>query len=426
MAVFPTLLALCLAAGSVDDDSSLESFLARARSERDAFQAHFHQTVDRLIERLQADRAPGPLSLGEIRDELDALGPEAAPILLPWIDPGKTPTDSTKLRASEIEDAILRERPAGIVGELIRGTQTLSPDGRLAAIRLLGFVPETERAGAHLSELFGASSGEARLACIVALASLETDRYNLVLRKALTDDDPSVVRSVLRALARSQNFSAVPAVLNLTRSSAAAAPVAGEIVAFWLACADQVDEETITALIRLTMHTATETKACVAILDALPEFSAVKSKNIKRKLAPTLQSSNPLVKEAALVCVTVLGDRTSRRELLEPFDTTIDENKLWFKGYMQRAEILMRIHDYSDAAKDLKDGLELLGKRAHQSTYNDAWIDLALCYVSSKKLAKAAGTLEDMGMTSTVKARLRDDPDFAPLVEHSRYGKLFD
>ncbi len=409
-----------------DDTGSLESFLARARVERDALQARFRSTIDELVARLQADRRPARLALDEIRDELDGLGPEAATILLPLIDPGAEPTDATQLRAREITNALERLHPAGIVGDLIRGTRTFGPEGRLNAIELLGVVPEYERAGDHLALLFAESKGDARLRCVVALAALPTDRHSLVLRNALADDDPAVVRAVLAALAESKNASAVPAVLNLTRVPAAAAPVAGELIRFWLTCPELVDDETVDALIRLTLHTAVETAACVSILEALPKFENADTKALKKKLGGTLQSTNPVIKEAALVCTTVLGDRSAKRELLQTYDETVHQNDKWFKGYLQRAEILMRIHEYDDAAKDLKDALELLGERAHVSTHEDTWINLARCYALSRKISKAADALEEMGMSRAVKERLRADPDFAPLLESSRYAKLFE
>ena len=132
-----------------------------------------------------------------------------------------------------------------------------------------------------------------------------------------------------------------------------------------------------------------------------------------------------VVREGALVCATLLGDRSAKRDLLEAYDETVDENERWWKAFHQRGEVHVRIRDWSAAAKDLKEAIELLGDRARESTHQDLWIDLARAHTQGGKLGKARDTLEDMGLTAAVIEKLKRDPDFSPLVDHPTYGRAF-
>jgi tetratricopeptide (TPR) repeat protein len=425
-------LLVCLGAGAAagprtQDERALERFLERARAARDARQAELAVTVEALVGRLEGDPRPGRAALSDIRRELDGLGQEAAAVLLPHLEPGAKPTAPQTFRAEEVTAALVRMRPQGVVSDLIRlSSGTGSSAGRLHAIEVLGAVPESERASRHLAALYESSTGPFRLASIVGLAAQADASAAPTLRAAVADDDPAVVRAVLAALADARNTEAAPAVLALTKKPAAAAPVAHELVGYWRACPELADAEVLDALLGLTLRTDVDTDQRIAILDALPTFEDVDARAVKRRLDPVLQSSDALLREAGLVCATLLGDRTARRELLSSFDQVVDETPDWWKGYQQRGQILLRIRAYTDAARDFKEAIELLEGRSRQSTYRALWIDLARCHVLSGKLGRAAETLDEMGLTRSIKEDLRADPDFRPLVEHARYGRVFE
>ena len=64
--------------------------------------------------------------------------------------------------------------------------------------------------------------------------------------------------------------------------------------------------------------------------------------------------------------------------------------------------------------------------RARQTAYNRIWISLARAYVQAGKLRQAQSTLEELGLTRAVRDKLREDPGFAPLRDHPRYGRILE
>jgi len=409
-----------------DGGPTLEAFLARARAERDALHARLGVEAQRLVAELEADTKPGRLSLENLRIELDRLGPEAAPVLVPYLEPGTEPTDGTKFRAEEITAALQRARPAGIVAELALYTQRGSEAGRIHAIRVLGSVPERESAGEHLARIFEASKGALRLESARSLGALGGNASTL--QRALQDDDPEVVRTVLAALTDWKNVDAAPAVLALAREPQSAAPVVAELVAYWRASPEVVDMETLSAMIRLTLRQDVASADRVALLDAIPAFEEAEDRAVRRELEPVASTPDAAVREAALICMVLLGDRGKRRVLLDAYDQPIEAQGDYWKDYSQRGAILVRIGDYSAAAKDYERAIELLARRSRngRATNQDLWIDLARSHVLAGKLAKAVDALEDMGLTRSLKERLRADPDFRELVESSRYGRVLE
>ncbi|HED64096.1 MAG TPA: HEAT repeat domain-containing protein [Planctomycetes bacterium] len=420
---------------------SLESALERYRERRDAVLERLRAPVSDLVARLEASSKPGRLTLEELRSSLDQLGPEAALLLIPWVDPeaGTAPKPgdgaerdgeeetrraARRLRADEVTAALVRMRPPGVLAPLAEIAETASPLGRRNAARVLASVPERERASALLADLFPRTSGALRLEVARGLGKVGAPPE--VLRAALTDSDAEVVEAVLEALAQSGDAGAADTVLELSRDPAWGARVAEGLLAFWRRFPDRVDTEVLHTLVALALRTSLPADVRVAVLRALPEFRAAKDRSIRQELEPLARSSTASIREAALITSVLLGDRGARKALLSSFDRTIKESPDWWKGYAERGRVLLAIHDYTAAAKDLREALDRLEKRARTSTHEELWVDLARCQVRSGKLARAASTLEEMGMGREVRERLRGDPDFKPLVEHSRYGKLFD
>ena len=415
------LAASCLS--TVDDERSLESLLAAVRRERDAVHAVLGARVADLAGRLEAASELAPAERARVRGELDRLGPEAAPLLVPLLEPETADGPSFRLRAEEMTLALVRMGAPGVSRPLIAATEAGSEAARINAIRALGSVAERERAAVHLADLYKRTSGAVRLQCVVSLAALDAEAGDAVLRTALTDHDPDVVRAVLAALSRAGNATAAPAVLNLSRVPLAAGPVAAEIAGYWLAHPDLVDTEVLEALVALALRTDVAPASRVVLLDALPRFEEAHKRGFRRALEPLMQSPEGAVREAALVCAALIGDRSARRDLLVPYDEDV-ESSGWWKAYQLRADVLLRIEEYANAADDYAEALELLGERATERTHEDLWVDLARCHALSGKLAKARDALESVGMTPALRERLADDPDFQELIEHSSYGRI--
>jgi len=424
--------ALATTTAAAAQDGSLEAYLRRLRIEREALHAQLREPVRELVDRLEQLDDPTRGELERVRQEIDGLGPEAGPILVPYIDPGPGPDgdesspEGHELRAREITDALIRLRAPGIVGDLIRRTATGTAVGRIHAIEILGSSPEPERAGAHLEELFRTSTGKLRLEVVRSLARLGGTRNAPTLRAALTDSDPDVVGTVLAVLAAAHSIDAAPAVLNLTKLSDAAAPVSSGIVAYYLACPEVVDEEVLSALVGLALSADLELERRIEVLDAIPSFEAAKGSRLRRQLDPILDTSVTALREAGLICLASLGDRSARRDLLRAYDDLVQKNGDWPDAYEHRADIQLRIGNYNEAVKDYRRAIELLSSRARQGAYRKLWISMARAYVKGQKLRQAHDTLEEIGLSDKLKAELAADPDFSPLLEHSRYRKILE
>lgn len=410
-------------------DGSLEEYLRRQRAEREALHARLREPVRELVDRLEQLSDPTRSELERVRQELDALGPEAGAILVVHIDPGNvetSPPSGTSLRAREVTDALMRARAPGIVDELIARTQTGSLTGRIHAVEVLGTSPDEERASAHLGTLFRTSEGRLRLEVVRSLATLGGGSNAATLRAALTDDDAEIVSTVLAALAEAHSTDAAPAVLNLTRVSDAAAPVSSQIVTYYLACPGVVDEDVLQALIDLALSNDVDLEKRIEVLEAIPSFESAKGSKLRRQLAPILDTSVTALREAGLICLAVLGDRSAKRDLLKAYDTVVQKNEDWPEAFERRADIHLKVGDYNEAIRDYKRAIELLSNRARQGAYRKLWINMARAYVQSKKLRQAHDTLVEVGLSAALKRELAEDPDFAPLREHSRYGRVLD
>ncbi len=418
-------LGIALALLQSPTDGSVEKLLEQARTARDASATSVAPGLNGLIDELEAETPPGKLSLDRIHTELDRMGPEAASLLVPLLDPGTGKEATLVFRAQEVTKALVRLRPAGIVSELIRASGRGSKLARLNAIRVLSAIPEKKRAGAYLARLFDLYEDELRLEAARGLAA--QGGHQDVLRRALTDDDPRIIATVLESLTQSASADVAEAVFHLTEATAAAAPVAAQLVGYWRAVPEAADERVLEALLQLASRVSVPDAARIQVLEALPDFEEAKSRSFRQKLEPLLDGAQPiLIREAALVCSTLLGDRSSRRKLLETYDDTIDEDKEYWKGYRQRGDVLMRIQDYSAAARDYEKGIEMLQKnrRSTGTAFEELCIELARAQVFNGKLKQAADAIEDARLTDGKLERLRSDPDFAPLLESSRHGKV--
>jgi len=422
--VLPGLPLLFFVLQTPPDTGTLEDLLDRARRQRAEILAAMEARVEPLVRELEAEPSPGEFALRDLHERLDQLGPEAALLLVPRLEPGDATSRAARFRAQEIARALVRALPGGVVAELMVASERGSLLGRLNALQVLGVVPEHERASKHLAQLFDRSQGSIRLEATRSLAAQGGNEA--VLQRALTDSDTRLVETVLSALAESRYAGAAQAVLHLTSAPQAAAPVASGLVRYWRSCPGEVTDEVLDALVALTLRIDVRTADRVAILDSLPEFEGTKGRDFRRKLDPVLQSTDALVREAALVCATLLGDRTARRDLLRTFDADVDASKDWWRGYQQRGGVLMRIQDYLAATRDLRQALDLLlaDNRARGAMHEQLWVDLARCYVLTGKLNKAADALEEGGVSLTTRERLRSDPDFRDLAGHARYGKV--
>ncbi len=405
-------------------DGSLEAFLRRMRERCEAAQALLLSPVEKLVAALEVPGlAERPKDLDALRAELDALGPEAAALLLPSLDPGEPARPETLLRAGEVTAALVRARPPGLLEELLALAHAGPTLARAHAVEVLAAVPEAARALEPLTALARGSEPEVRRVALSAISQQESAGALAVLREALASEERLVVSTALQVLIQMRRADAAPAVLDLAKNPAEAAPYADEILAYFRSCEDAVDEGVLAVLLGLARSDAVKDETRVLVLQAFPNFELARAGKLKKDLEPFFRYSNASVREAALVAASLLGDRAARRELLDPYEQVVAEDPAWPEGYERRAGVLLQLQDYPSAIRDLRRAIDLLSSRARQSVYRKLWIDLARAYLKSGKVSKAAETLEELGLSEALKSEIASDPDFAPLLENPRFRR---
>jgi HEAT repeat protein len=406
---------------------SLQEFLRRAREQRRALFEALRPRVTQLVERLEALGRPERRELGRIHEELEELGPEAAVLLLPYLEPGASPGEASRFRAREIASALSKNTPRSITPRLITLVGQGSKEARRNAMTVLGNSPDVELASVCLREAFENSTGELRLAAVTALARLGGEENVELLGTALLDQEAKVVSAVLDALTRTRSPEVAPRVLILVRGSEGgiAHRVVSDIVAYWKAVPDAVDEETLHALLDLAKNARTPTSGRVALLETVPVFDPPLNSAMKKALAPLLSASDTTVREAAQVCAALLGDRNARKELLRNYDDLVERQNKWPNVYEQRAGIHLRLRGYGDAVKDYKTAIKLLGEQK-RSVDREIWIGLARAYALDGKEKQSHDALQDAKLPPSVLSTLAEDPDFASIADHARYGRIFE
>ncbi len=417
------ILLLCAApARAGDETGSLEAFLARVRSARKAEHERLQPRVDELVKRLGLARSPGEIK--KLQLEFDELGSEAAPLLVPYLDPGANPKAEQEKQAQEVAALLARARNPALLDDLVRLARTGGPLARPLSIRLLGESPEVERALAALRALHPGLSGALRAECVRALARLEPSDPLIVA--ALADTHPAVLSAGLVALAAEPRKQPRPEVVALLADGSRGADVLPELVDYFCVPGQQLDEEIVAALVRFACRADLALESRMKVLAGLPRFGVALTSRLRRELEPLLESSDSAVRDATLVALTLLKDAKARRDLMRFYDDQVRDNESWPLAYQRRGDIELQIGEYRDAARDYERALQLHGDSARLPGNRDLWINLARAHVKDNKLKAAADALQEFTLSSELKRTLKADPDFLPLVEHARYRSLFE
>ena len=107
-----------------DSRDSLQAYLLRLRQQRDQILGAMQGQVQGLIEDLEGHATARNLEGMDVaRGKLVQLGPEAAPLLVEHIDPGTSPTDPQRLRASSIALALAEMQAASITAKPAIGSE---------------------------------------------------------------------------------------------------------------------------------------------------------------------------------------------------------------------------------------------------------------------------------------------------------------
>lgn len=420
----PMLAAMIQAPAADEASGSLEAFLRRVRAERESEHARLRPRVDELVKKLGLARSASEVK--KLNGELDALGGEAVPLLVPYLDPGPTPSAEQDKQAQETAAILARARNPALLDDLVRMANGGSPKGRVFAVRVLGDAPasERERALEALRALHPKVSGSLRAECVRSLARLNGDDPLIVA--ALSDTHPEVLAAGLRALAAEPRKKPRPEVVALLADGNRGADVLDELVDYFCVPGQELDEEIVVSLVRFACREDLAPAARLKVLDGLPHFGVGLTSRLRKEIEPLLESSDSAIKDGTLIALTLLKDGKARRDLMRFYDDQVKSNEKWPLAYQRRGDIELEIGEYRDAARDYLEAIRLHGQSARLPGNRDLWINLARAYARDNKLKAAYDALVEFGPSSELRRILKTDPDFQALAENSKYKSLFE
>lgn len=410
------------ALGSQEERESLQSFLARARRERDTMRAKLSAEVNAIL--LEIESLAGKKLMrqaAEKRLQLIELGEECASLLVAQLDPGNVGTDSQIFRARQVAIALEEIVSYAVTEELVRIAQTGSTEGRQNALQVLAKSPEPERVIPAILEIFERGSGKVRQTALVTLASLGGDEAVAVFGRALADEDPEIVALALTSLAQTGNTGAAQQVLGVLLGPRAADHVQG-LLAYYEAVPEVLTENVSVAFIALLGDGELKTSSRVYVLDALRQIEFDASLEFKKEVKELTFAGSRQVSDAALTLLAALGDKNARRTLLKPYHDQIEKNKTWQDAYLQRGDILYKIRDYRSAIDNYKDAIKVGSRSATQPA---PYLGLAHCYACLGRFKDAAKYLDDAPVSIVTLRKLAEHPDFREMSEHKKWRRSF-
>ena len=423
----PVCVAPLRFAGRVAEDrDSLQSYLQRLRLQRDQILGAMQDRVQGLVEDLEGHATARNIDgLDAARAKLLQLGPEVAPLLVEHIDPGTSPTDPQRLRASSIALVLADLQARAITARLLEIVQAGSVEGRQNAIRVLGSSPEPERATPALVGIYRGGPPELREPALTALARLGGAAAKSALEEALGDARSEVVRAALDALAQAKNDALADRILRITATPGDAFRVLDPLLRWYRAAPGAATSAHVAALVKLAGDPSAPAIERARVLEVLPRFADKFDADVKKSLRSIAESPAREMREGALVVLVLAGDKNARRELLGEFDERIARNDVFPAAYEERGNVYYRVGDYREAVNDFRQAIKLSANdlRARQDS---AYIGLAKSFASWGKLKEAAQTLEKAPLTRQQLADLKSEPAFAKLLENPKFRELFE
>jgi tetratricopeptide (TPR) repeat protein len=398
----------------------LEELLERARARRAAERARLQPRVEAALERFAQESAPVRAASREaLVDELVALGPAAGPLLVPHLDPGDD-DPVARARAQCVAEALGRLQGPALTDPLLAVLADGSPAARRYALVALETSPEPERVRPALRAVFeGAPAGALKQAALRALIRIGGEGNAELYAEILSQPDAELVALALRALVDTRDSAAEPQVRRLVADPAQAQRHHALLLDYYRALPRQVDEELLGLWVTV-VDKAGRLETRLAIVEALPQLGRDDQPALRRALEPLAETTDAKLREGVLVALTLLGDRTARRELLEGYDDFVDRNEDFPDAYVRRGQVRLRIEDWDDAIKDFQQALRL--SRDDPRPQPDAYVGLARAYARRGKLRDAAEWLRKAPISLADLRELADDADFAEL-RASRYAK---
>jgi len=428
----PACLLLFLAAlqGSdpppaLDERPSIQELREQLEARRLARRAELEPEVRALLGALAG--LPSAVEQSQF-DKLEArftsLPAEAAPLLVPALDPGTTPTQTETRAAALVQRALLELGLRSITGELTAMARTGSLRGQALAVQLLGQSEDVLDASTSLLELWSSPPEYLGADIANALLQLDGEAHLPHLALALEKGAPNRVGWAVAALVEHQPVGTDRALSKFLSRTESAITHIGSLLEFYLQNPDSLGADEAEHMIGFLSQTGTPTAEDRAILEALPDLKRSTRGSWLSRLRDEEKLRNGQILELIRICLARSGERTARRNVLRESEGWVDRSKNSPEAYMERGRILLALRDYNRAASDFERAYELYKFPSKRRWA--AGINQARALVLGEHLRQASTVLEDLNLTVVLKRQVVEDPDFEALREHPTYGRVLD
>ncbi len=422
-------VAVLLASGVQDGESgsrrpSLEEAIEHLRGRSEAVREAVRVRVQATIAAL--DRLPpnaDELSVAPLGDELAALPPDAAPLLVAHLDPGPDASFAESRRADVVAAALASVGTGAVLGELEAFLRGGSPLARRRALLLVAGSEAKGRAREVLERLWSEEApggDELATGVLGALLALSPpERAAELVRAALETEDVVRVDAAFGVLEET-GASARESVRGVLDRPHIARDRLAELVGYYARRPEEFGEWEAILLLGLLDRPGIGASQRILVLDRMPELDPGGRIEWLDELAEFSRRQDGPVRTASWIALARLGDRGARRSLLAPLSDRIADAPRDVAALRARAALHLRLDEPDEAVRDYRRAYDLVQLPVEQR--RPIGISLARALCRSGKLREAAEVLGQIRLSSIDRRVLRDDPDFAELLEHSRYG----
>tara|TARA_R110002072_G_scaffold109564_2_gene236976 strand:+ start:823 stop:2211 length:1389 start_codon:yes stop_codon:yes gene_type:complete len=425
-----------------DERGSLQDLARAARTQRLADLARLESVIsETLASMTSALKTSDGAKVRDLRKDLIGLGPAAAELLVPHIDPGEdasatvpvqdgevvvgnTEYQTRRLLASNVTLVLLEIQSAAITDDLLAMVRASNPRAAANALRVLARSPEAERVVPQLELILGSARGQnatLRGQALMTLSKLGGPEATAYLTAALKEDNTDLVTAAMQALAQTANRDAAPAVLTLLNSQGSQIYLR-ELLAYYIAVPDLCVREHQEGLVGLVTRRTLPRESGALVLDTLRELDLAPDRSVKKQIEDLQDTPNRDLSEAAMAWLASRGDRSSRRRLLAGYDQFIDDNEDNPQGYLARGQVLYRIRDYNDALRDYR---KVILDPRDAGRNRIAYTGAAKCSARMGKFKDAQELLQRSPLTADELNRLAGDRAFAEMIQKDKYRAIF-
>lgn len=428
------------------DRQSLERLLEEIRLERTKRLQALRPQVTAIIASIDEVKSRGKTATTDSKKrELIALGPDAQPLLIPFLNPGTgeavTPGSRTRARivAEVMHDVPYKGVTDALLDEVRTGTG-LSRAGALYALRateeperaLRVLIPLIDTLSSRSSDASGDGDGGNKSGLgdrgdgiYTTIACFGCPEASQFLAKEINGRNEDRRRMALEGIRYAPTQSGGPQIL-LLMASDNAAPLADSIADYYAANEPLLEEsDHVEGLTALALSEDISDDVRQSIFKILRLSDAKLSSTHRRRIEKAFSdAAHPEVRRGALMLLARNGDRGSKRTLMDPFQERIDRDRNVAMVLRERAQVLHDIGEWSDAVKDWRLVMKL--QQAGRNTGSDTivFVGIAKSLARQRKFREAADYLGSSPLSLDALRALATDRDFLEMAD-SKYADAF-